>query len=239
MLTGRVAFAGDTVSDTIGKILEREPAWDTLPAATPPGVTRLLRCCLEKEPKHRLHDIGDARLEIDDARSAGTQQNERVAEVRSGRRERLAWASALALVALITAVSGARALRPPPTASETRLEINTPPTMDPSLAISPDGLKIVFVAQAAGQSQLWLCSLDSLSAPPLAGTERASRPFWSPDSRSIGFFADNKLKRMDIDGGSMKTLMSVAPVGLGGRVEQRRHNPLFDEPRQTDSMHLR
>ena len=130
--------------------------------------------------------------------------------------ERLAWASALALVALMAAAIGVWALRPVPTAPEARLEINTPPTRDPSLAISPDGLKIVFAARSAGQSQLWLRSLDSPLARPLAGTERASSPFWSPDSRSIGFFADTKLKRMDIDGGSVQTLASVTPAPLGG-----------------------
>ena len=77
-------------------------------------------------------------------------------------------------------------------------------------------LKVVFVARSAGQSQLWLRSLDSPSARPLAGTERGSRPFWSPDSRSIGFFADTRLKRIDIDGGSVQTLASGIPVALGG-----------------------
>jgi Tol biopolymer transport system component len=84
------------------------------------------------------------------------------------------------------------------------------------VAISPDGLKIVFVARSAGQSQLWLRSLDSPSARPLSGSERASSPFWSSDSRSIGFFADASLKRMNIDGGSAQTLATDSPVALGG-----------------------
>ena len=194
---------------------------------TPAGIRRLLRRCLQKDPKRRLRDIARRAARNRRRPERGTQQNERVAQARSGRRERLAWASALALVALIAAVLGVRALRPAPTAPEARLEINTPPTRDPSLAISPDGLKIVFVARSAGQSQLWLRSLDSPSARPLAGTERASSPFWSPDSRSIGFFADTKLKRMDIDGGSVQTLASGVPVASRGRVEQRRHDHLL------------
>ena len=135
--------------------------------------------------------------------------------VRSRRGERLAWASALGIVALIAGVLGVRALRPPPVASETHLTIVTPPTRDATLAISPDGLKVVFVAQSAGQSQLWLRLLDSPTARPLAGTEDASQPFWSPNSRSIGFFADAMIKRMNLDDGSIQTLMP-SPAPLGG-----------------------
>ena len=215
MLTGRAVFPGETISDTIAAILEREPEWGALPAHTPAGIRQLLRRCLDKDPKRRLHDIADARIEIDDVQS-GRQQDGRVAQAPAGSRRRLAWASALALVTLIAAAIGVWALRPAPTAPEARLEINTPPTRDPSLAISPDGLKIVFVGRSAGQSQLWLRSLDSPLARPLAGTERASSPFWSPDSRSIGFFADTRLKRMDIDGGSVQTLASTASSRLSG-----------------------
>ncbi len=208
-------FRGETISDTIAAILEREPEWGALPAHTPAGVRQLLRRCLDKDPKRRLHDIADARIEIDDVQS-GLQQDGRVAQVPAGSRRRLAWASTLAVITLIAAAIGVWALRPALTAPEARLEINTPPTNYASLAISPDGLKIVFAARSGGQAQLWLRSLDSSSARPLPGTERAASPFWSPDSRSIGFFADNKLKRMDIDGTSVKTLMSGAPAPLGG-----------------------
>ena len=97
-----------------------------------------------------------------------------------------------------------------------RVEITTPPTTDPvSLAISPDGQKIVFVATSEARSRLWLRSLNSASARPLEGTDAASLPFWSPDSRSVGFFADGKLKRIDIDGGSA-TVLANAPYGRGG-----------------------
>ena len=225
MLTGRYAFRGETVSDTRAAILEREPEWGALPANTPAGVRRLLRRCLDKDPKRRLHDIADARIEIDDDRS-GEQQDGRVMEVPAGSRRRLGWTSALALLALIVAAAGGWALRQVPAAREVRLEINTPPTTSSSLAIAPDGLKLVFVARAAGQTQVWLRSLDSTLARPLAGTERASSPFWSPDSRSIGFFAGTKLKRMDIDGGSVQTLASDIAVPARGDMEPRRHDPL-------------
>ena len=113
MLTGRAVFPGETISDTIAAILEREPEWGALPAHTPAGIRRLLRRCLDKDPNRRLHDIADARIEIDDVQS-GLQQDGRVAPAPAGSDERLAWASALALVALIAAAIGVWALRPVP-----------------------------------------------------------------------------------------------------------------------------
>jgi Tol biopolymer transport system component len=124
--------------------------------------------------------------------------------------------AALALVTLIAAVGIVWALRPQPPAPEMRLEINTPPTTDPaSIAISPDGQKIVFVATSESRSRLWLRSLDSVTSQPLTGTDGATYPFWSPDSRSIGFFADSNLKRIDTGSGSVQTL-AKAPLARGG-----------------------
>ena len=114
------------------------------------------------------------------------------------------------------AVAVAVALRPTPATRELRLEITTPPTTDQvSLALSPDGQKLVFVADSEGQPRLWLRSLETGSARPLAGTDGAAYPFWSPDSRSIGFFAEGKLKRLDIAGGAPLTLAD-AQIGRGG-----------------------
>jgi eukaryotic-like serine/threonine-protein kinase len=216
MLTGHRAFGGDTVSEIIASVLKSEPAWQRLPGGTPSGIRRLLRRCLQKDHKLRLRDIHDARLELVDPENA-TSGEERPTSVRSVRRERLVWISALALVTLIAAFFGVRALRSTaPAASEVRLEINTLPTRVSGVAVSPDGLKLVFVARNEGQEQLWLRVLSSQSAYPLPGTERGATPFWSPDSRSIGFIADTRLKRMDIDGGSVRTLVSGIPVALGG-----------------------
>jgi eukaryotic-like serine/threonine-protein kinase len=214
MLTGRRAFDGDTVSEILASVLKTEPPWHQLPAETPDGVRRLLRRSLQKNHKVRFRDIRDARLELADAQSA-TPEKDNVTGVRSSRGERLAWASALAIVATIAGVLGVRTLSSTPVAPETNLTITTPPTRDATLAISPDGLKVVFVAQSAGQSQLWLRLLDSPTARPLVGTAGASYPFWSPNSRSIGFFADAMVKRMNLDDGSIQTLMSAAS-GLGG-----------------------
>ena len=213
LLTGRRAFPGKTSSDAMAAILEREPDWGALPAETPTRIRRLLRRCLEKDSKRRLRDIGDARLEMLDG--AG---DERVAPTPSAapRTRRLIPAAAFGLLTAVAAALGVSMLRPAPVTPEARLEINTPSTRDPSLAISPDGLKIVFAARDAGQTQLWLRSLDSSSQRRLPGTERGTAPFWSPDGRSIGFFADNQLKRLDIDGGSIKTVMSTIPAPGGG-----------------------
>ena len=106
--------------------------------------------------------------------------------------------------------------RPPAPPPEIRLEVNTPPTANPtSFAISPDGRRLVFSATNEGKSQLWVRPLDSLAAQPLAGTDGASDPFWSPDSASLGFFADGKLKRIEIVGGGPQVLAN-AVAGSGG-----------------------
>src|SRR5947207_7420942 len=104
---------------------------------------------------------------------------------------------------------------PPPSPPETRTDIVTPATTDPiSFALSPDGRQIVFVASGDGASRLWLRPLDKTTAQPLAGTEGASLPFWSPDSRSVGFFDGAKLKRIDLAGGSPQTVTNS--TGRGG-----------------------
>ncbi len=130
---------------------------------------------------------------------------------------RLGWivAAVLGIAAAALAVPAIRYLRltPPP---EMRLAINTPATSQPdSFALSPDGRQIVFVASGDGASRLWLRSLASTTAQPLAGTEGATGPFWSPDSRSIAFFADDALKRLDLGGGAPQTL-APAPSAAGG-----------------------
>ena len=124
--------------------------------------------------------------------------------------------SALALVTGIAAFAMVWAFRPGPAAPEMRLDIIAPPTTDPaSMALSPDGKQIVFAGTSQGRHQLLLRRLDSVSARPLPGTDDASMPFWSPDSRSVGFFADNRLKRIDVDGGSVQALAKVAFDGGG------------------------
>jgi serine/threonine protein kinase len=214
MLTGGPVFEGETTGEILGGIFKAEPDWRRLPGEIPEGIRRLLRRCLQKEAKFRLHDMADARIEIAEVQS-GIETNSQ-ARLSAGRRERLVWISALALVSLIAVGISVVGFRPKAIAPEMRLDIMMPPTRDPtSLAISPDGHNIVFVGTSENRSRLFLRSLDSVSARPMAGTDFPCCPFWSPDSRSVGFFADNKLKLIDIEGGSVQVLTNVIS-GLGG-----------------------
>jgi len=220
MLTGRLAFQGDTFSDTIATILEREPDLMALPTSTPPALQHLLRRCLKKEPKDRLHDVADARIEIQESATNPALPTAALrAASRPAARERLAWIVA-AVAALAAAVSLTltlpSVLRSSPQPPPLRVEITTPPTTDAlSLSLSPDGQKLVFVADSDGVTRLWLRELHTTPARPLAGSDGASFPFWSPDSRSIGFFAEGKLKRLDLPGGPAQVLAD-APIGRGG-----------------------
>ena len=225
MLTGQRLFMGATVSDTIASVLTREPDWSTLPAGTPAPIQRLLRRCLQKDRKRRLDSAAGARLEIDDALTASpTAEGASAAGVpaaTASTRGRLPLLAALAVAAALIAVLAVPALRhlretPPPAPSEMRVEITTPATGAPlQFALSPDGRSLVFVASGDGPPRLWLRPLDQTEARPLAGTEGAAAPFWSPDSRSIGFFAAGKLLRLDLTGGAPQTLTRVI-AGQGG-----------------------
>jgi eukaryotic-like serine/threonine-protein kinase len=125
------------------------------------------------------------------------------------------WILVSVILVVVASLAGTRFFRPTVPTPEVRFEIATPPTPDPvSLAISPDGQQIVFVATSDGRRRLWLRSLDSVSARPLAGTDGSLYPFWSPDNRSIGYFADGKLQRIDIEGGLVRTL-AIAPNPMG------------------------
>jgi serine/threonine protein kinase/Tol biopolymer transport system component len=218
MLTGSQPFPGEDISHVLARVIERDPDWSRLPANMPASIARLLRRALQKDPRQRLSDIRDARFEIDDASAEPTATNA-LAPVTP--RSSARWPTAIAIAAVIVALVSVAAIlslrgdRVAP-ASEIHLELTTPPTTQPeTLAVSPDGQKILFVATSAGRPSLWLRALDADAARVLPGTEGASLPFWSPDSRSIGFFADARLKRVDIDGGSLKILAS-ASYGLGG-----------------------
>src|SRR5262245_52949858 len=214
MLTGRAAFDGETVGEILGGVFKAEPDWHRLPSGTPEGIRRLLRRCLQKDRRLRFHDIADARIELEEVQSE-PQTDARAVLSAPRRREQFAW-SAFVLVTLVAVVVIVQALRPAPPTFEARLEIVTPPTGSPaSFAISPDGRKVVFETSIEGRSSLSLRSLDSTSLRQLPGTDGASNPFWSPDSASVGFFAEGKLKRIDIDSGSLRMLAS-APTGRGG-----------------------
>jgi Tol biopolymer transport system component len=210
MLTGKRAFDGKTATEILANVLKMDPDWQRLPHGIPPLVQRVLHRCLQKDHRQRLKCMGDVRLDIADAGTlAVPASGERPGGAR--RRGKIAWL-AFAFAALVAVGIGLWALQP--RRRELRVDVATPLDSDPvSMAISPDGLKIVFVA-GSGPRLLWLRSLESGVAKPLAGTDSPSFPFWSPDNRSIGFFASGKLMRIDVETGLIKALTDTN--GRGG-----------------------
>ena len=214
MLTGRPTFDGEDVSEILARIQEREPDWTLLPANVPPSVRQLLRLCLEKDVRKRRSDAADVRIDIEQALAGPSVMALPV----SARTYARSWMIAAAVFLVATAALTVPAFRhyreaPPP---EIRLDVMTSPTTDPfSFAISPDGRRLVYAASNEGKSKLWVRPLGSVAAQALAGTEGASYPFWSPDSASVGFFADGKLKRIDLVGGVPQALANVVD-GRGG-----------------------
>ena len=225
MLTGRRLFEGEGVTETLGAIIHKDPAWAALPADTPPGIMELLRRCLTKDPRKRLRDIGDARVAIDDAIAQPTAT---VPAARPSSHtatlERLALlVVTVALIATLPfVVTHLRETSPVPLT--VRFTVAPPggaifsggTAYAPAATISPDGRQIVFrVQQPGARPFLWVRPLDTLAARPLAGTENGDFPFWSPDARFIAFFADGKLKKIEASGGPVQSLCD-APAGEGG-----------------------
>jgi serine/threonine protein kinase len=224
-LTGTLPFEGETVSDTLAKVLERDPDWEVLPDDTPQAVRVLLHKCLQKDSNRRLRDIGDARIDVLDliTESGSVRAVAYESTPPPPPRRSYMLAASVALGAVIIAAALFLALRTevPPTESEPvrRYSINLSPdapllpAADRSgtgMALSPDGLLLVYVAQTGpNQHQLFLRRLDQLDARPLAGTERAVSAFFSPDSRWIGFFTQDKLKKVSVLGGSPVTLCDI------------------------------
>ena len=197
MLATHPAFPGETASDTIAAILHKEPDWSRLPKPTPPILRRLIARCLVTDPRSRLRDIGDAKLDLDEALTEAT-----VGEVIEGTTPR-AWGSGIApAAAAAVAIAGVGALvwlltketEPPPNVTRTAVTMPANRQLDIEggalpLVLSPDGRLLVYAAQGNGVTQLYLRRLDSFDAVPLDGTAGAQYPFFSPDGRSIGFFA--------------------------------------------------
>jgi serine/threonine protein kinase len=205
MLTGTRAFGRATMVEDGVANGTRDRDWNQLPAQVPEGIRRLLRRCLELDLRRRLHDIADARIEIEDAVS-NPGNGSGSTGVSRNRRRALGISAAVLAVALVAAFGAW--LRTPAKPPMLRVvDIQTPRTSDPfSFALSPDGQRIAFVADHEGQPMLWVRTLDSAKPQVLPGTEAARRPFWSPDSRSIGFFANSELKRIDARGGAARTV---------------------------------
>jgi Tol biopolymer transport system component len=178
-----------------------------------------MRACLQKNPKQRLDSAQSVRLALDGAFETAASPSTQTMPPSS--RGRLPWiAATIGVVGMLAMATPAlRHLReaPPPAPPEMRVEITTPATDAPlEFALSPDGRSLVFVASGDGASRLWLRPLDQAEARPLAGTEGATQPFWSPDSRSVGFFTANKLLRVDLVGGAPQVVATLSGVGRGG-----------------------
>jgi Tol biopolymer transport system component len=222
--TGKPPFASDTVSDTLAAVLREEPEWRPLSHA-PMAVQRLIKRCLKKDPQTRLHDIADAGLEIEDALAESSplvvsmpgRDPWRV----SRRRAVLVTAAALAVVAAAIAVGswiGGRAAEPAPSAPA-RLVVPIPPGQHVErgglapLAISPDGSRLAYAAvEGGGRTRLFLRPLDRFESTPIPGTDGGSAPFFSPDGRWIGYYANGTLQRISIDGGAPLKIADAPPV---------------------------
>ena len=219
MVTGKRAFDGKTKASLIASILERQPApISEVQPLTPPGLERLIRTAMEKDADDRWQTAHDLLLELRWLAEAGSQAGVSAPVIaRRKNRERLAWtlAALATLLAVAASTVAVRVMRKP--VSITRMNIVAPSSKvfdfnldsSGSLTISPDGSRITFAAGDGGSRMLWVRPLDSLEAKPLAGTEGAIYPFWSPDSRFIAFFADGKLKKISAEGGAALTICDV------------------------------
>jgi Tol biopolymer transport system component/predicted Ser/Thr protein kinase len=210
MLTGRRLFEGETATEVMAAVLTREPDLE----AVPPRLRKLLRSCLERDPKRRLRDIGDVWRLLDES---GAQ-----APVMAQRRSPL-WmgmAAALAVIAAIGITGWWRATRPPDLPLM-RLNLDLGPDAvtgaDAGFAISPDGRRVVFpMRRPDGKTQLATRVIDQEQPTVLSGTENGHAPFFSPDGRSIGFFAESHMQKISMLGGAAVMLASTSSFDTGG-----------------------
>jgi serine/threonine-protein kinase len=231
MLVGERPFPGDDVSETIARVIEREPDWARLSAVAPPHIIRVIRRCLQKDPQNRLRDIGDARLEL---RDTPTDADAPVAIAPS---RRLTIIPALIAALIAGGVGGgwlaSRLISSTTPLDTTALRLNTeidlptdaPLALDSEAAnigydstlidVSPDGKTLVYVGMSGGTSRLFERQLDAFEIRPLAGTEGAIHPFFSPDGRSLGFLTNDKVKTYSFTTGTTSTLGDVGTGVVG------------------------
>ncbi len=224
-LTGSQAFAGETVSDIVARILQTEPDWAALPAGTPARLRALLRRCLEKDAKRRLRDIGEARIEVEDMLAGRTAPEAAAPAAAAPARRAPAW-PALAAVAVLAAAAGwglpqlfERPAVPPPV----RFEVAPPPGQripddGASAWLSPDGRMLAFIAaDSSGVTHAWIRRLDALAARELPGTDGVVGMFWSPDDRFLAFYAgEDRLMKVAADGGSRPERICATKSARGG-----------------------
>ncbi len=219
LLSGRRLFECPTISDTIAAVMRAEPEWSALPAGLPLNLRTMLRRCLERDPRRRLRDIGDARLELENPITESAASPAPAAPRKSAL---LPWILA-ALCALSAALAFFYLPHAQAPAPVVRFSVPPPPTgaFGYALAVSPDGRTLAFTASTAdGVSRAWIRPLDSLEARPLAGTEginiTGANIFWSPDSRFLAFQGESKIMKIAIAGGPPQALCDPPNNMLGG-----------------------
>jgi eukaryotic-like serine/threonine-protein kinase len=239
MLAGTRPFEGDDVSETMARVIEREPDWSALSKTAPTPVVRVIRRCLQKDPGNRLRDIGDARLQMLDALDALGEGSVTPPPTLVGTRSILLMTSILAAGVLL-GVLGARQFLPaltpgaahvessaggPRLSTEINLPDDAPLALDAVAAdvgydstlldISPDGRTLVYVGSSNGTVRLYARQLDTFEVRPLAGTEGALHPFFSPDGRSVGFLTNDKVKTYSLTGGTTTTICDASVPVIG------------------------
>ena len=220
MLTGTQVFAGQTISDTLAAVLRADVDWPSLPPQTPLGVRKLLRLCLEKDAKRRLPHIGSARLELDDALAATTDETE-VAPPPTWRRV-LPWAVA-GIAMVIAGVGTWNLTRPEPDQRVTRLSVAIPaetslsPSTTVNVALSDDGSRLAFTTGQGESARLYVREMDELEATLVEGSDGARDPFFSSDGQWVAFYAGTLLRKAPLDGGSPITIVDKgAPSAFSG-----------------------
>ena len=213
LLTGRQAFRGEDVTEILAAVVTKEPAFDALPANTPPAIRTLLQRCLRKDRRQRLQDATDARIEIEESLTvpvapAAAPAAKRWAQV-------AVWSAASSLAVGVLAGIAVWNLKSSPPPPVSRSVFSLPPgdrlarTDVPAIALSPDGSHMVYAASRNGIQQLYLRAMNSFEPNPMPGTEGAISPFFSPDGQWIGFFAEGKLKKISTNGGAAVSLSSA------------------------------
>ena len=226
LLTGRRAFQGETIAETIAAVLKSEPEWEKLPDSTPWRIKELLEDCLQKEVHNRFHDVSHVRIQINKAQKEPTTASPigQTIAAQPGRWRRAIILGSVALAGAAVGVAIWGLMRPPlsPPAPLKQVVITLPPTAPlevetwrPAVAFSPDGTRLVYVANRGGKRQLYLRRMDRLDATPISGTEDSHSPFFSPDGQSVGFIVGSKLKKVSVSGGAPQTLALVTPVTRG------------------------